>query len=157
MSEMAARKSRKCKASRNPFFDKIVPGEPYPRFFGKIVPGYPPFLGEEIKGYPCPVLHERIPVLYRYGSRPEQALVQEHPCLYRSGKCRHITCASKAHHDGYECPCPAGDVTYAPGTSFVRRGGMFHEHPCVFVSGKMCHHVGCAVEANQNGYQCQQS
>jgi len=107
------------------------------------------------KVYPCQAKDEPVTELTYYGSGPKRVMVQEHPCLYRLGKCRHITCASKAHHNGYECPCPAGEVTYAPGTTFVRRSAMFHEHPCAFVSGKMCHHIPCAVEAHQNGYQCQ--
>jgi hypothetical protein len=118
-----------------------------------------PYLTE---GYPCPMRYRGVAVLRVYGCRPKQELVQEHPCLYRPGICRHITCASKAHLDGYACPCPAGDVIYAPATALLKWGEMFYEHPCTLLDGElarllspMCHHRWCAVEAHRNGYQCQ--
>ncbi len=116
------------------------------------------------EGYPCPMRYRRVAVLHVYGCRPKQELVREHPCLYRPGICRHITCASKAHHDGYACPCPAGDVTYAPATALVKREEMFHEHPCTLFDGElarllspMCRHRWCSHEAHRNGYRCQQT
>jgi hypothetical protein len=132
-------------------------GAPYSRFFGKMV-----------AGYPCPILHERFPSLHRYGPCLKKALIQRHPCLYRPDECRHFTCASKAHQDGYACTCPAGSVTYAPMTRIINREDTVNEHPCTLFSGDselarsisrllppMCHHRCCAVEAHRNGYQCQ--
>jgi len=123
------------------------------------------------KGYPCPMRYLRIPTLIAHGgSLPKRGLIREHPCLYKSGIyrpaiCHHRTCGSKAHQDGYECPCPAGNVIYVPATALLRREEMFHEHPCTLLDGElarllnkqMCRHTSCAIAAHEKGYQCQQT
>ncbi len=158
------------------------------------------------KVYPCPAKDEPIPELTYYGSGPKRVMVQEHPCLFPVAEkvkkpevtryapeiltagyhpprkmCHHALCARKAHRNGYQCPCPAGDEptpkTYyrAETPCLVRPGETCHharctkkahpvkrmmvrEHPCRINPGKRCHHVFCAWQAHStDDYQCQQS
>ncbi len=138
-------------------------------------------LGKKV--YPCPAKDEPIPKLTYYGSGSKRAMVQEHPCLFPVAEkvkkpevtryapeiltagyhpprkmCHHALCARKAHRNGYECSCPAGDEPMPKryGVAGVKRVAV-REHPCQIHPGKRCHHVFCAWQAHSDdAYECHQ-